>query len=144
MQHGPSDVTTIRNLLADAEASLVQGPHAERARRDAETLLLRIMRDDAPDVNLAWLIAQPQTNAIVGARKQMHTVIAELCTGCELCVAPCPVDCIEMRSPAPAVNDAALNRARFAAHSARLANRAAQRQRLLDAKKAAARSAQNP
>ena len=57
MQHGPSDVTTIRNLLADAEGSLVQGPHAERARRDAETLLLRIMRDDAPDVNLAWLIA---------------------------------------------------------------------------------------
>jgi release factor glutamine methyltransferase len=57
MQHGPSDVTTIRNLLADAEGSLVQGPHAERARRDAETLLLRVMRDDEPDVNLAWLIA---------------------------------------------------------------------------------------
>jgi len=28
-------------------------------------------------------------DAIIGARKQMHTVIAELCTGCELCVAPC-------------------------------------------------------
>jgi electron transport complex protein RnfB len=26
----------------------------------------------------------------------MHTVIASECTGCELCVAPCPVDCIEM------------------------------------------------
>jgi electron transport complex protein RnfB len=24
----------------------------------------------------------------------MHVVISELCTGCELCVAPCPVDCI--------------------------------------------------
>src|SRR5580692_5045598 len=57
MQHGPSEVVTIRNLLADAEGSLVEGPHAERARRDAETLLLRVMRDDAPDVNLAWLIA---------------------------------------------------------------------------------------
>jgi len=57
MQHGPSDVTTIRNLLADAEGSLVQGPHAERARRDAETLLLRVIREDEPDVNLAWLIA---------------------------------------------------------------------------------------
>jgi electron transport complex protein RnfB len=26
----------------------------------------------------------------------MHTVIASECTGCELCVAPCPVDCIRM------------------------------------------------
>lgn len=57
MQRGPSDIATIRNLLADAEASLVEGPHAERARRDAETLLLHVIREDAPDVNLAWLIA---------------------------------------------------------------------------------------
>jgi electron transport complex protein RnfB len=26
----------------------------------------------------------------------MHTVIDSLCTGCELCVPPCPVDCIAM------------------------------------------------
>jgi electron transport complex protein RnfB len=26
----------------------------------------------------------------------MHTVIEALCTGCDLCVAPCPVDCIAM------------------------------------------------
>jgi electron transport complex protein RnfB len=26
----------------------------------------------------------------------MHTIIPELCTGCDLCVPPCPVDCIEM------------------------------------------------
>lgn len=35
-------------------------------------------------------------DAILGAAKQMHTVIADQCTGCELCVAPCPVDCIRM------------------------------------------------
>jgi release factor glutamine methyltransferase len=57
MQQGPSEIATIRNMLADAEATLVEGPHAERARRDAETLMLHVMRDDAPDVNLAWLIA---------------------------------------------------------------------------------------
>lgn len=32
----------------------------------------------------------------------MHTVIGASCTGCELCVAPCPVDCITMADTAPA------------------------------------------
>lgn len=36
------------------------------------------------------------TDAILGANKLMHTVIAAHCTGCELCVPVCPVDCIEL------------------------------------------------
>ena len=36
-------------------------------------------------------------DAIVGAQRFMHTVAAELCTGCDLCLPPCPVDCIELR-----------------------------------------------
>ncbi len=35
-------------------------------------------------------------DAIVGAAKQMHTVVGSLCTGCELCVPTCPVECIAM------------------------------------------------
>jgi electron transport complex protein RnfB len=35
-------------------------------------------------------------DAIVGAEKLMHTVIAAECTGCKLCLPPCPVDCITM------------------------------------------------
>jgi electron transport complex protein RnfB len=35
-------------------------------------------------------------DAILGAAKQMHTVIESECTGCHLCVEPCPVDCISM------------------------------------------------
>ncbi|MDH3589272.1 MAG: electron transport complex subunit RsxB [Gammaproteobacteria bacterium] len=35
-------------------------------------------------------------DAIVGAPKLMHTVIADECTGCKLCVPVCPVDCITM------------------------------------------------
>jgi electron transport complex protein RnfB len=35
-------------------------------------------------------------DAILGAPKQMHTILPSLCTGCDLCVAPCPVDCIAM------------------------------------------------
>jgi electron transport complex protein RnfB len=35
-------------------------------------------------------------DAIVGARKMMHTVITAECTGCALCLPPCPVDCIAL------------------------------------------------
>jgi electron transport complex protein RnfB len=35
-------------------------------------------------------------DCIVGAPKRMHHLIDELCTGCELCVPVCPVDCIAM------------------------------------------------
>lgn len=35
-------------------------------------------------------------DAIVGATKQSHTVIANICTDCSACLKPCPVDCIEM------------------------------------------------
>ena len=37
-------------------------------------------------------------DAIVGAAKQMHTIVADLCTGCELCIPPCPVECITMET----------------------------------------------
>lgn len=37
------------------------------------------------------------TDAIIGAAKQLHTVLPELCIGCKLCIAPCPVDCISMQ-----------------------------------------------
>jgi electron transport complex protein RnfB len=35
-------------------------------------------------------------DAIIGAPKLMHTVLPDLCTGCELCIPPCPVDCIDL------------------------------------------------
>jgi len=42
-------------------------------------------------------IAACPVDAILGAAKFMHTVIANECTGCEFVYPPCPVDCIEMR-----------------------------------------------
>ena len=35
-------------------------------------------------------------DAIVGAAKRMHTIIADECTGCGQCLPPCPVDCIAL------------------------------------------------
>jgi electron transport complex protein RnfB len=67
-------------------------------------------------------------------------VIADLCTGCELCIAPCPVNCITMvprssesRDPTPD-----LNRARYHAHTARLTRRAEAQAALLAGRKQAA------
>lgn len=37
-------------------------------------------------------------DAILGASKQLHSVINQYCTGCKLCLKPCPVDCISMQA----------------------------------------------
>ncbi|HEX9474223.1 MAG TPA: RnfABCDGE type electron transport complex subunit B [Steroidobacteraceae bacterium] len=68
-------------------------------------------------------------DAILGAARQLHHVIASWCTGCALCLASCPVDCIHMHDwpqglPAPSAAD---NRARYRAHEARQAAAAAAR-----------------
>jgi Na+-translocating ferredoxin:NAD+ oxidoreductase subunit B len=95
--------------------------------------------DEARCIGCARCLAPCPVDAIVGAQKYMHTVLIDRCTGCELCLAPCPVDCIEMRAaPELAVNLAALNRERYAAHTLRLLNQQAERQQQLDAKKAMA------
>jgi len=36
------------------------------------------------------------TDAIVGANKQIHSVMTRACTGCEKCAEICPDDCIDM------------------------------------------------
>ena len=65
-------------------------------------------------------------DAIVGAGKRLHGVIADECNGCGLCVAPCPVDCIQLLpQPAPGEAEraarAAVNRRRHRARQRRLA-----------------------
>jgi len=55
-------------------------------------------------------------DAILGASKQMHTVIDPFCTGCKLCIAPCPMDCISMQDN-PRFNDATANSPNFNSHT---------------------------
>lgn len=47
----------IRAILTEAVRILFDGPLPERARRDAEALLLFVLCRNAPERNLAWLIA---------------------------------------------------------------------------------------
>ncbi|MGH8252669.1 MAG: RnfABCDGE type electron transport complex subunit B [Steroidobacteraceae bacterium] len=72
-------------------------------------------------------------DAILGAQRALHTVIAAWCTGCELCIASCPVDCIHMQEwpqavPPPAPAD---NRRRYLAHESRRVADIAEREREL-------------
>jgi Na+-translocating ferredoxin:NAD+ oxidoreductase subunit B len=52
--------------------------------------------DEAWCIGCTLCIKACPVDCIVGASKQMHTVIDALCTGCELCLPVCPVDCISM------------------------------------------------
>src|SRR5450432_1401085 len=94
--------------------------------------------DETRCIGCARCLPPCPVDAIVGAAKFLHTVLADRCTGCELCIAPCPVDCIELRPAlADPVRAAPLHRQRFFAHRTRLAARASERQRQIDAQKAA-------
>lgn len=43
-------------------------------------------------------------DAIVGASKQMHTVISQVCTGCRLCEKACTQGCLSMQQQAEQLN----------------------------------------
>jgi electron transport complex protein RnfB len=129
---GKATIQALAELLGQPVRGLNPVHGAETAPRVAWI-------DESRCIGCARCLAPCPVDAIVGAAKYMHSVLIDRCTGCALCLPPCPVDCIEMRpGPAPAANQSSLNRARFDAHNARLLNRARDRQRELDAKKAAA------
>ncbi len=99
--------------------------------------------DEAVCIGCAKCLPACPVDAIVGARKQLHTVIGRECSGCELCIPPCPVDCITMLEldprplPLAAIRARALQyRERYAAQRARGAAREAARARRLEARAA--------
>ncbi|RPJ48562.1 MAG: RnfABCDGE type electron transport complex subunit B [Betaproteobacteria bacterium] len=87
--------------------------------------------DESACIGCALCLAACPVDAIVGARRLMHTVIAAECTGCGLCVPPCPVDCIAI-VPTGVARDRTAQQAasrrlrdRFIAHRQRIAARSA-------------------
>src|ERR1700741_3558160 len=54
--------------------------------------------EDPACIGCARCLDDCPTDAIVGARKRMHAVIAADCTGCELCLPACPVDWMHLIS----------------------------------------------
>jgi electron transport complex protein RnfB len=85
--------------------------------------------DETTCIGCTLCIDACPVDAIVGARKLMHTIIAAECTGCALCLPPCPVDCIALE-PTGAPRDRAAQRLaaprlreRYRAHRQRLHER---------------------
>ncbi|MGQ0586152.1 MAG: RnfABCDGE type electron transport complex subunit B, partial [Gammaproteobacteria bacterium] len=81
--------------------------------------------DEPNCIGCALCLKVCPTDAILGASKFLHAVIAGDCTGCEKCLPVCPTDCISMQprrdeSASPRVL-AARWRKRVTARKARLA-----------------------
>jgi electron transport complex protein RnfB len=72
-----------------------QKSHPAESRERLERPRAVAYIDESLCIGCTLCIQACPVDAIVGAAKQMHTVVP-LCTGCDLCVAPCPVDCIVM------------------------------------------------
>jgi Na+-translocating ferredoxin:NAD+ oxidoreductase subunit B len=102
----PAGPGSTRRLLPDNERHAAPGttrrvlPEDERSAAPGSTrrVLPVALIDEAACIGCMICIQKCPVDAIVGAARRMHTVIAAECIGCRLCVAPCPVDCITMVS----------------------------------------------
>lgn len=105
-----------------ALAALLDAPILPLDRSCGEPGPLVVARiDEAACIGCALCLAACPVDAIVGAAKLVHTVLAARCTGCELCLPACPVDCIALLPAGRAWTraDADTARQRFADHGAR-------------------------
>ena len=69
-------VYTVRNHLELAESLLQEGPHPDRARLDAEHLLMRVL-----GINHAWLIAHPGDELSAETQEQYEALVRRRLAG---------------------------------------------------------------
>lgn len=68
----------------------------EPVAMDADTGPKVAYIDEIKCIGCTACIKACPVDAIIGANKQSHTVVIDMCTDCKACIEPCPVDCIEM------------------------------------------------
>ncbi len=87
---GEGVMLALADLLGRDPAPLDDAIAGEKPR------LLAVI-DEARCIGCTLCLQACPVDAILGAAKQMHTVIGSECTGCGLCLPPCPVECILMQ-----------------------------------------------
>jgi electron transport complex protein RnfB len=85
----PGGAAGVRRL-----AALLGRPATPLALPEKPPAIARI--DEAACIGCTLCIQACPVDAIIGAARQMHTVVAAWCTGCELCLPPCPTVCVNM------------------------------------------------
>lgn len=75
MQPQPPDRSKIRALLAEAEHALAEGPHPDRARLDAEALLLHVLSKYVPERNRAWLMTHGNSKTIPSVGANLRALV---------------------------------------------------------------------
>lgn len=88
---GAEGIVRLAELLGRAPHALDPACGVETPRRSA-------FIDESRCIGCTLCIQVCPVDAIVGAPKQMHSVLIAQCTGCDLCVPACPVDCIDVRT----------------------------------------------
>jgi release factor glutamine methyltransferase len=81
MRHTPPEQLTICELILRAQERLALGLHPERARFDAETLLVHIVQQHSPQHNRAWLIANWNHALLPGTEKRFSEFVARRVAG---------------------------------------------------------------
>jgi release factor glutamine methyltransferase len=81
MRHTLPDQRTISELALEAQQKLATGPHPERARLDAETLLVHILQQQNPQNNRAWLLANHDQTLPSEVEKRFRVLIEHRLAG---------------------------------------------------------------
>ena len=81
MQPQPHDRAKIRALITEAEYVLGEGPHPERARLDAEALLLHVLSKYPQERNRAWLMTHGNSRTIPGVGANLRALVDRRLTG---------------------------------------------------------------
>lgn len=84
---GDAGIASLANLLGRQALPLNPANGSLQPRE------LAVINEEAC-IGCALCIKACPVDAIIGANKMLHTVIAAECTGCDLCIPVCPVDCI--------------------------------------------------
>lgn len=113
----PGGVKTLQALAKLLEKN--PEPFMEEMQKQEKPALTAYIRE-SECIGCTKCIQACPVDAIVGAAKQLHSILTQECTGCGLCLAPCPVDCIDMLTLSRPNYEPQLARQRFDAKKQRL------------------------